>query len=101
MMVDSVLKSLSTEYDLIGQPIFLSDFFMPDGKNKIFSTLQKYHKQRYENNERIVIIQDHYDEYDIEPLAGNSLIFLQNCLQKIDISNCFVIVLSGNTNIDK
>lgn len=99
-MIDAKLKELSREYELVGEPIFLSDFFKPDGKKHIFSTLKKYHKSAYQPNERIIIIHNHYDEYDIEPNAGNSLIFLQNCLQTIDISNFFVIVISSNNQID-
>lgn len=100
-MLKSIINELSTQYNIVGRPIFLSSFFEADGKNKIFSKLNQYRCDKFENDQRILVVQHDYDEYDIEPDIGNSLIFLQNCLQNIDISNFFVIVISKNPDIDK
>lgn len=68
-----------------------------------YNFLKQNHKSCYENNERILIVQDCSDEYYLDNnknVAGESLIFLQKSLQEIDISNFFVLIISGNPEID-
>ena len=99
-MISHAVSKLAEQYELIGNPIDLSCFYENDGENTIFNLLSELHRPVFENNQRILIIQPDNDLYSYtENIASDSLIFLQKALQKIDISNFFIIVLSGNQNI--
>jgi len=61
------------------------------------------YKSCYQDNERILIIQDSDDCYDFDinnETPGKALIFLQKALQKLDISNFFVLIISGNPDLN-
>jgi organic radical activating enzyme len=96
------INTLSKKYELLNlnNPIDLSQLQSINGKSKIFAELTALHQPEFTNNQRIVVVQPDCDVYSYPTNgAGDSLIFLQECLQKIDISNFFVIVISGNINI--
>jgi MoaA/NifB/PqqE/SkfB family radical SAM enzyme len=81
----------------------LSNFFSKEGENKLFQFLKANHKNYYQPQEKILIVQDCNDlyEFDANPSTpGKALIFLQESLQQIDISNNFVCILSGNPDIN-
>jgi hypothetical protein len=100
-MIDNIVDKLAEQYEIIGDPINLSFFYEDDGENIIFNLLNKNCRPAYKNNQRILIIQPDNDTYSYaDNLASDSLIFLQKSLQKIDISNFFVIVITGNQNIE-
>lgn len=98
--LDLALKSLLQQYDVLGEPIDLSVFYNKDGENKLFNTLKAHYRPVFEHNQRIIVLQPSRDQYSFdEYLASDALIFLQECLQKIDISNFFVTVVTSNKNI--
>ena len=100
-MASYTISKLAKQYELVGDPIDLSCFYNDDGENTIFNLLSNLYRPAFENNQRILIIQPDNDLYSYaENIASDSLIFLQQALQKIDISNFFIIVLSGNQNIE-
>jgi organic radical activating enzyme len=100
-MIDCAVKTLAEQYELIGDPIDLSCFYKTDGENIVFNLLTKIHRPVFENNQRILVVQPDNDVYSYtENIASDSLIFLQKSLQTIDISNFFVIVVTGNQNIE-
>lgn len=58
-------------------------------------------KDHFDNNERILITQLTEDEYDYVDQPGKFLSNLQQHLAILDISNYFVTVITGNTDIDQ
>lgn len=91
MHTRKAIKSLREKFNVI-EVINLND-------NNLYQRLQKIYKEEYNPNDRIVIVQDQSDSYDYTDLPGKSIIQLQKFLRQIDISNWFVIVVSGNPNI--
>ena len=99
-ILNTTVKELSTEFSVLGDLIDLSLLESGDGKKKVFDLLSAAARPIFEKDQRILVYQPANDRYSYsENLASDSLIFLQISLQKIDISNCFVIVISGNPNI--
>jgi organic radical activating enzyme len=100
-MIHSIIEILSEKYDIIGEPINLSDFYLPNGESKIFNTLINLYQKEFSPSQKILVIQPDKDLYSYpDNYSSDSLIFLQQCLQKIDISNCFVTIITGNPDID-
>ena len=71
------LKFFNDNYRIVGDPIYLSTFFQENGETLFFEQLRTLYKTEYQNNERIIIVQDCNDRYEYENLPGQSLIFLQ------------------------
>lgn len=99
--INQAILEISQQYEIVGEPLRLSQFFLPSGKNELFSSLKKIHRSAFGNNQRILIVQDCDDRYTSDNCPGVALTFLQQSLQTIDISNFFVIVISGNTDISR
>lgn len=99
IVIQSAIAKLSEQYEIVNQPLFLSDFFRPGGKNNLVTSLIGIRQDSFENNQRIIVVQDSDDQYLSINHAGVALTFLQQSLQKVDISNFFVIVISGNPDI--
>jgi MoaA/NifB/PqqE/SkfB family radical SAM enzyme len=96
----SALENLAKKYDILGEPIDLSLFYDQDGGNIIFEALKSLYRPVFENRQRIVVIQPNRDQYSYaEHMASDAVIFLQQSLQKIDISNFFIVMVTGNKNI--
>ena len=95
-MFNTYIDDLSNKYDIVGGPIFLSE-----EKSSIYNKLKSYHKPAFDNNERIIVVQDCDDTYDYEDEPGEIIVFLQKILQEIDISNFFVTVITGNQDIEQ
>jgi len=98
-MFEYEIQRLTEKFLIVGEPLYLSTFFTVGGKKEIFKQLQMYRKDVFDNNERIIIIQDCIDEYRFRDHPGQALTFIQESLQLIDISNFFVLVVTGNSNI--
>jgi organic radical activating enzyme len=99
-ILNYTVKKISTEFDVLGDLIDLSCLQSSDGEKRVFDRLSALFRPEFKNNQRILVYQPADDCYSYdENLASDSLIFLQTALQKIDISNFFVIVISGNLNI--
>jgi len=100
--VEDAIAYLSLNFEVIGNPIDLRDFENQDGEKAIFDQLSKLYQEHYENHHRMVVIQGHEDTYTYEDnRASDSLIFLQKSLQKVDISNYFVVVVSSNPELEQ
>jgi radical SAM protein with 4Fe4S-binding SPASM domain len=56
-------------------------------------------KDKFEANERIVIIQRSVDYYPFIDSYGSKLIELQKIVNQVDIGNCFILILTHNPNI--
>jgi radical SAM protein with 4Fe4S-binding SPASM domain len=86
-------------YDTAG-PFYLSEFFHSNGNKKLYDFLTSVYQTEYSNNFRILIVQDCADVYDYQDLPGQALCALQKYANQIDISNFFIVIVTGNKNID-
>ena len=108
MILDSThlgrtLDSLLQDYNVVGDFVYMSQFLDKDGEDKIFTHLQKIRKDSFLPNDRIVFIQDCCDQYSFDiskDTPGDFLSLIQIYLQKIDITNCFVTIVSSNPDIE-
>lgn len=91
----SMVENFQQRFDIVGVLNFV-DLVDPDWI-KIHHALKKLHKERYENNERILIVLDH-DWYDNQEF-GMLLTALQRMINVLDISNFFVELITTNQNI--
>jgi radical SAM protein with 4Fe4S-binding SPASM domain len=95
-----VINDLQKLYDTAG-PYFLSDFYKPGGEQRLHEFLTSVYQPEFKHNFRIVIVQDCVDEYHYQDLPGRAVCTLQKYASQIDISNFFILILSGNTQIDQ
>lgn len=98
MIIGPTIKNLKSLYEIL-DIIYLSDFFKKDGEKRLYESLKSCHRDRFENHQRILIIQDCVDTYEYEDMPGKAITTLQKYLWEIDISNCFVLVLTTNQSI--
>jgi len=82
------------------EPFYLSTFYQPNGDNKLHSFLKSVYRPEYENNFRIIIVQDCVDVYDYTDLPGRAICALQKHASQLDISNYFIVLVTANPNID-
>lgn len=96
--MNQAIVDLQKRHDTVG-PYYLSDFYKPDGSKRLHEFLTSVYQSAYENNFRIIIAQDCVDIYDYQDLPGNAITALQKYASQIDISNFFIVVVTGNKNI--
>jgi radical SAM protein with 4Fe4S-binding SPASM domain len=86
-------------YDTAG-PYYLSNFFQPDGSKNLYDFLTSVYQIQYKDNFRILIVQDCQDTYDYQDTPGQAICALQKYASQIDISNFFIMLITGNKNIE-
>jgi len=89
------LHFLKNDISVVGEIQFDSDL------NEISRQLKELRKPVFLANDRIVFVQDKPDEYPFINGYGKQLIEIQKIVDQIDISNCFVLILTPNTNVKK
>ena len=99
-MTQHKITELTTKFNVIGT-IYQSDFFKEHGKKSLYQQLELLYRSEYSNQDRIIIVQDCADVYEYADMPGQALSYIQQCVSKIDISNFFLIVVSGNKNIQQ
>lgn len=87
-----------TLYNTVG-PYYLSNFCQPNGAKHLHDFLTSVYQPEYNPNFRILIVQDCVDQYDYVDLPGRAICTLQKYASQIDISNFFILVITGNKNI--
>ena len=92
------LEKLNKEYCVI-DTFYYSTLANNDGENILYNWLQRHHKNYFEPNERLVLIQDCGDIYEYSDELGNYTTAIQKALKVVDITNCFVTILTTNKNI--
>lgn len=95
---ENAIASQQTLYDTT-EPYYLSNFYQPNGKKHLHDFLTSVYQSEYKPNFRILIVQDCVDKYDYVDLPGAAICALQKYVSQIDISNFFVLVITGNKNI--
>lgn len=94
----NVIADQQAIYNTVG-PYYLSNFYQPDGDKHLHNFLTSVYQTEYEPNFRILIVQDCMDTYDYVDLPGRAICILQKYASQIDISNFFILVITGNKNI--
>lgn len=67
--------------------------------SEIRQQLELCRKDSFDPTDRIVIKQDTMDEYLYTDGVGTKLIELQKIINRVDISNCFILFVTANTDI--
>ena len=95
--ISSTIENLSQKFDVVGILNFINlsslDWV------KIYHSLKKLHKDRYEPNERILIVMDRDWYHETDDKCGMLLTALQRMINKLDISNCFIELITTNQNV--
>lgn len=92
------LQNIQSRYRVLG--IFkYSSLLDPDGEKNLYDWLYTHRKDRYDQDERLVFIQDCADTYEYTNDQGNFTGIICNALQTVDISGSFVVLLTTNKNI--
>jgi len=90
------LESLSRQYNIIGTiDLEQSSFF------ELHSFLKSVHQECYQALDRIVVVHGAADVYDYTDAPGQNIVQLQKYAREIDISNCFIVVVSGDLDISQ
>jgi radical SAM protein with 4Fe4S-binding SPASM domain len=97
--LEQSIIDLKKLYDTAG-PYYLSNFFQPDGSKNLYDFLTSVYQAEYKDNFRILIVQDCEDMYDYQDTPGQAIRELQKYAGQIDISNFFILVITGNKNIE-
>lgn len=98
------IHNLNKEYNIIGNILYFSQFLTTGGETEIFNHLNNIRKNEFLNNDQIIFVQDCLDIYEYDASAnspGKLLSFIQKYLEKIDITNCFVTIVSSNPSISE
>lgn len=94
---DQIIEKLKQDFQIVGI-IDLNQCF-PDGTFNLENTrelkteLQKLYKEKYNDNERIIVRYDIDQAYDV-------LDAFQSFVNDVDISNFFITIVTGNKNIN-
>ena len=90
------LKSLSRQYNIVGTiDLGQSSFF------DLHGFLKSVYRECYQTLDRIVVVHGSADVYDYIDEPGQNIVQLQKYAREIDISNCFIIVVSSDPNINQ
>lgn len=89
-----LLSYVSNDIKIVGTIEFDSD---PEQLTKQLQTLRQ---DTFQPNERIVIVQRSVDYYPFIDSCGSKLIELQKIVNRVDIANCFILILTHNPNIE-
>jgi radical SAM protein with 4Fe4S-binding SPASM domain len=96
--IDNAIANQQTFYDTVG-PYYLSNLCRTDGDKHLHDFLTSVYRPEYTPSFRILIVQDCVDTYEYADLPGRAICILQKYASQIDISNFFILVITGNKNI--
>jgi len=82
-----------SNYNIIATILF------SESLSDIRKKLELSRKDMFEVNDRIIIQQDIADDYPYIDASGVKLIELQKIINRVDISNCFILLVTSNPNI--
>ena len=98
MNLESVLPDLQQKYNC-SEPLYLSNFFKPNGEKWLYDKLKQLYQPVYENNYRLLLIQDCSEVYNFADLPGLVITAIQKYASQLDISNSFILIVTSNQNI--
>lgn len=98
--LDSLIKKYYNEYNIISL-VNLDDWFGHDPNERaewLGNQIKKLYQPAFNDNDRILFVLSQSDEYANEDSpAGLILTALHNCLNQVDISNFFCIVITAES----
>jgi sulfatase maturation enzyme AslB (radical SAM superfamily) len=97
--MNSTLEQLKKTYD-VGGVFYLSDFYKVDGNQHLHKFLTSVYQTEYQNNFRVIVVQDCDEIYDYHNMPSKSICILQKYASQIDISNFFILIVTVNNTID-
>ena len=98
--LEQALEQLNKEYCVLGT-FYYSTLVNNDGEKILYDWLWQQRKDYFEPNERLVFVQDCGDMYEYHDELGNYTTAIQKALQVVDITDCFVTIVTTNKNIAK
>jgi organic radical activating enzyme len=90
----SVITRLESKYNIDG-PIDISVFFEQNGSKKLYEIINNHYKETYNPHDRLVLYFD-TDLYIYDNQPGKLISTLQQYISDIDISHCFILIISSN-----
>lgn len=84
-----------SNYNIVGEVLFSQTLL------EIRNKLEELRKDAFDPHDRIVILQDEPDEYSYVDGVGKKIIQIQQIINQIDISNCFVLLKTTNVDISR
>lgn len=96
--IETALEQLNKEYCVLGT-FYYSALVNNDGEKLLHNWLRQHRKDYFESNERLVFVQDCGDLYEYNDELGNYTTAIQKALKIVDITNCFVTIVTTNKNI--
>lgn len=82
-------------YHILGEILFSQSLL------HIRQQFELLRKDHFDPLDRIMIVQDIVDEYPYADAVGTKLIEIQKMINQIDISNCFILLVTPNTDISR
>lgn len=82
-------------YNILGNILFSQSLL------EIQQQLESLRKDHFDPLDRIVIRQDIEDEYPYVDAVGSKLIKIQKIINRVDISNCFILLLTANRDVSR
>jgi radical SAM protein with 4Fe4S-binding SPASM domain len=95
---DLALEQLNKEYCVI-DTFYYSTLVDNNGEKLLYDWLRLHRKDYFEPTERLVFVQDCGDVYEYNNQLGNYTNTIQQALKVVDITNCFVTIITANPNI--
>jgi organic radical activating enzyme len=97
MNIEQQIERLKLQYNVLA--VVPLDPFFELGEEWLYANVKELHKVEYAPSERIVFTVQTKDTYKKNVIVGNLIIALHFALAEIDITPCFVILLTTNENI--
>ena len=99
--LDSALQDLSQQYEVLST-VYLDTCFdktYAEAHDWLRQTCQQLRKESYQAHQRLIFVLQHGDYYVKDSRVGLILRNLQVVLNEVDISNCFVILVSSSPEL--
>jgi radical SAM protein with 4Fe4S-binding SPASM domain len=84
---------MTKNYNIVGTILFSQSL------GTIRNQLECLQKEKFDPLDRIVIQQDSEDDYSYADGVGSKLIEIQKIINQVDISNCFILLVTTNKNV--
>lgn len=99
--IDQALEQLNKEYRVLGTFCYSTFVNNNNGEKILYDWLYQHRKDYFEPNERLVFLQDCGDVYEYNDQLGNYTATIQKALTFVDITNCFVTIITTNPDIEQ
>jgi radical SAM protein with 4Fe4S-binding SPASM domain len=96
--INQALEQLNKKYCVLGT-FYYSTFISNNGEKILYDWLRQHRKDYFEPNEQLVFVQDCGDIYEYNDKLGNHTHTIKKALKVVDISNCFITIVTTNKNI--